>query len=160
MGGQTLCYLYPHQNITDSSPGKGKTSPGDQIKAMADKNKELVDQLQAGQNTDENESARLAQEAAELKKENQGLTNRLTKLEKDYNSLVSRSGDLKELVDEVKGLKLENKAMESELARFKNMDNDQYKTAMIKWALAGVGVLLLGWVLGHSVSSKRRRSLL
>ena len=150
----------PTKTLQIQALEKEKQVLADQIKAMADKNKELVDQLQAGQNTDENESARLAQEAAELKKENQGLTNRLTKLEKDYNSLVSRSGDLKELVDEVKGLKLENKAMESELARFKNMDNDQYKTAMIKWALAGVGVLLLGWVLGHSVSSKRRRSLL
>jgi SH3 domain protein len=30
-----------------------------------------------------------------------------------------------------------------------------FKTGMIKWFLAGVGVLLLGWVIGLSVSSRQ-----
>jgi SH3 domain protein len=34
----------------------------------------------------------------------------------------------------------------------------RFRTAMIKWFLAGVGVLLLGWIIGQSISSKKRKS--
>lgn len=72
--------------------------------------------------------------------------------------------DLTKSAEKINALTLENQAyQEKNLALTRQIeamkkDNDPFKTGMIKWFLSGVGVLLLGWIIGNSVSSKKRKS--
>jgi SH3 domain protein len=52
----------------------------------------------------------------------------------------------------------ENLALSQELALLKKENKNLFKTSMIKWFLSGVGVLLLGWIIGQGISSRKRKS--
>ncbi len=77
---------------------------------------------------------------------------------KKYNTLVEQSGNIQKLINENKSLQEKNITLARDLEVLKKNHKDLFKTSMIKWFLAGVGVLLLGWIIGQSVSSKKRRS--
>ncbi len=82
----------------------------------------------------------------------------LSKSKEAYNTLINQSNNLKKTIEENKTLKQENETLSKSLEIFKNKNKSLFKVAMIKWFLAGVGVLLLGWIIGQSVSTKNRRS--
>ncbi len=75
-----------------------------------------------------------------------------------YSTLINQSKNLKKTIEENKSLKQENETLSKSLEILKSKNKGQFKVAMIKWFLAGVGVLLLGWIIGQSVSIKNRRS--
>ncbi len=75
-----------------------------------------------------------------------------------YNTLINQSKNLKKTIEENKTLKQENETLSKSLDKLKSKNKGQFKVAMIKWFLAGVGVLLLGWIIGQSVSTKKGRS--
>jgi SH3 domain protein len=75
-----------------------------------------------------------------------------------YNTLINQSKNLKKIIEENKTLKQENETLSRSLEIIKSKNKGLFKVAMIKWFLAGVGVLLLGWIIGQSVSTKNRRS--
>ncbi len=79
-----------------------------------------------------------------------------------YQTLLNDSDNIKEIVSSNKRLKRENVTLAKEIQGLEDQTSYLFRTGMIKWFLAGVGVLLLGWILGHSVSlgKKRRNSLL
>jgi len=74
-----------------------------------------------------------------------------------YSTLVSQSRNIQKIIRENKTLHKENEALSKELDQLKQKNKNLFKTAMIKWFLAGVGVLLAGWIMGSSVSRKKRR---
>ena len=94
---------------------------------------------------------------AELNKKNKRLSLELEKAKAEYDQFVSRSGNVQELIKENKHLSSENKKFAHDIALLKEENSNQFQTAMIKWFLAGVGVLLVGWLIGQSISSRRRR---
>ncbi len=78
-----------------------------------------------------------------------------------YQTLLNDSDNIKEIVSSNKRLKRENIKLAQEIQGLEDQTSHLFRTGMIKWFLAGVGVLLLGWILGHSVSlGKRRRNSL
>lgn len=96
---------------------------------------------------------------ASLKKtldENKTIQQELTEAREKYDTLIEQSKNIQEIVTENKHLQTENKTLSAELKTLKGENRNLFKTAMIKWFLAGVGVLLLGWIIGQGVSSKRR----
>lgn len=72
----------------------------------------------------------------------------------------SIGGEVKDsaaLVEENKTLKEENLTLTSELKKFKDGSRDHLNTAMLKWFFAGAGVLVVGWIIGRSMGSGRKK---
>ena len=74
-----------------------------------------------------------------------------------YDTLIEQSRNIQQIVNENKALQEKNEALSAELSEFKSKGTGPLKTDMIKWSLFGVGVLLLGWLFGHSTSISRRK---
>ncbi|WP_035241334.1 TIGR04211 family SH3 domain-containing protein [Desulfobacter vibrioformis] len=113
----------------------------------------------ARMDTDQNTDMAANQAAMEqLKKENQALTQDLETLKSQYTVLKTASGNVTVILEENKRLKTRNASLSATLAQQEANDGFVFRTDMIKWFLAGVGVLLLGWVIGLSISSRRGSS--
>ncbi len=92
--------------------------------------------------------------------ENQRLSIRLKETAASLDALEKASKDILGTMANNKALAQENIELTNALSQLKNKTSHLFRTGMIKWFLAGVGVLLLGWIIGQSVSSKRKRSSL
>ncbi len=90
--------------------------------------------------------------------ENERLGNELARNRLKYDTLVDQSSDIQRIVQENKTLQKQNTELSNALEDLQARHKNSYRTAMIKWFLAGVGVLLTGWIIGSSVSTKKRRS--
>ncbi len=91
----------------------------------------------------------------QLKKENRTLTQNIETLKSQYAALKTASANVTDTLEENKRLKTRNASLSAVLVQQKENNGFMFKTGMIKWFLAGVGVLLLGWVIGLSVSSRK-----
>lgn len=76
---------------------------------------------------------------------------------KNQASLSEQSKNIQKIVKENEMLQKENSTLSRELERLKENNKKFLKIDMIKWFLAGAGVLLLGWIIGHNIPSKNRR---
>jgi len=92
---------------------------------------------------------------AQLKKENQSLIQTVETLKSRYTTLKTASANITDVLEENKQLKTQNSSLSATLDQQKGKNKFLYKTGMIKWFLAGVGVLLLGWLIGLSISSRQ-----
>lgn len=112
--------------------------------------------------TRENESSQKIQSLeASLKAamdEKVSMGNSLSETQEKYNTLIKQSKSIQKIVKENKTFKEANSTLSKELEITKAKNKDLLKTGMIKWFLSGVGVLLLGWIIGQTVSSKKRKS--
>ncbi|MFA5903041.1 MAG: TIGR04211 family SH3 domain-containing protein [Desulfobacula sp.] len=81
----------------------------------------------------------------------------LSENKKKYDTLIEQSGNIQKIINENKELQEKNKTLSAELAAFKSKSTGFLNGDMIKWALFGVGVLMLGWIFGHSISVSKRR---
>jgi SH3 domain protein len=75
----------------------------------------------------------------------------------EEKALIEESGKFQQIVKENKALQKKNEALAAELSDLKTKGPRPLKSDMIKWFLFGVGVLLLGWLFGHTVSINKRR---
>jgi len=82
----------------------------------------------------------------------------LSDTQEKYDTLTRQSNNIQKIVKENKILKEQTQSLSKELAVFNNNNKNLFKTGMIKWFLTGSGVLLLGWIIGQSASSKKQRS--
>ena len=102
---------------------------------------------------------RIAMLDASLKQaiqEKNGLASTLDQTLQKHEQFLKQSADSVRIIDENRTLKGENARLSTELARLEEEGNDFLKTAMIKWFLAGAGVLIGGWLIGRSVGGGRR----
>ncbi len=108
----------------------------------------------------------LAVELAAVKEENKALSEKLAQAKADYDQLKAQNQDGADLLEKNKILAKANTQLLEKVNTLKARQRGKFsflkEPGLIKWFLAGVGVLLLGWLLGHSVSSRKdkRRSLL
>ena len=75
----------------------------------------------------------------------------------EEKALIEESGKFQQIVKENKALQKKIEALAAELADLQSKGPRPLKSDMIKWSLFGVGVLLLGWIFGHTVSINKRR---
>ena len=80
---------------------------------------------------------------------------------KEYKTLIEQLGKVREIVKENKSLHEKAESLSEKVASLQSKNPQTpifFKADMIKWAFFGVGVLLLGWIFGHSISIRKRRS--
>ncbi|MCK5100663.1 MAG: TIGR04211 family SH3 domain-containing protein [Desulfobacteraceae bacterium] len=98
----------------------------------------------------------------QLKQENKLLKDKISKLESLTQTLedkiLSQKTDYSQKTKKNKMYQEKNSIFSKEIELLKKKNEVLFKTDMIKWFLTGVGVLLLGWIIGQSVSSKKRQS--
>lgn len=124
------------------------------IDQLKKENAALEDKIRALTAQAEQSPSGIAQ-MEQLKKENQALAQNVETLKSQYTALRAASADVTDTLEENKRLKTRNASLSATLAQQKEKDGFMFKTGTIKWFLAGVGVLLLGWVIGLSISSRR-----
>lgn len=95
----------------------------------------------------------------QLKQENAALEDKIRALteqagQKDIALKTAATG-VDDILKENKRLKTRNAFLSATLAQQKENNAFIFKTGIIKWFLAGVGVLLLGWMTGRSISSRQ-----
>ena len=84
--------------------------------------------------------------------------NMLSDTRGEYDTLTRQSKNIQKIVKENKVLKEQTQTLSEELEIIKEKSKNLFKTGMIKWFLTGSGVLLLGWIIGQSVSSRKQKS--
>jgi SH3 domain protein len=89
---------------------------------------------------------------------NKLLEAQLKESQTNYTTLENQSSDVLKIAERNKSLEEQNKQLSQKIEQLENETSHLFRTGMIKWFLAGVGVLLLGWLIGQSVSSSKRRS--
>lgn len=130
--------------------------------------KATIEKLQSGSGTLKDSmqelKAQYASETSELKNqleqkkaENTALTATLEKSRQEYDTLIHQSKNIQQIILENKKFKQENLNLSKSLEELEVIHKNSFRTSMIKWFLAGVGVLLLGWLLGSFVPQKRKR---
>jgi len=117
----------------------------------------LKSDLAAGKSTADEKLARLENRVRETQKQNKHLTQQLTKGREALRTIKAASADVMKTLEANKALTAENERLSMALEKIEDKSNRLLRTGMIKWFLAGVGVLLLGWLIGLMLSGKRRR---
>lgn len=100
----------------------------------------------------------LEAELEKVKKDRAQAESKLARVEKKYNDLVEKSDNVTKAFEENKRLKKKTESLSRKLEVLEKQNKDLLKTGMIKWFLAGAGVLLLGWLVGKSISKSKRKS--
>ncbi len=127
------------------------------IVQLENKIRDLNEKLGATESEKTRKINSLQAELESAVQEKNKLTQQLAQSRTKYSTLVSQSRDIQKIIKENKELHKENKKLAKELDLARQKNKNLFKTAMIKWFLAGVGVLLAGWIMGSSVSRKKRR---
>ncbi len=88
--------------------------------------------------------------------------NKYSNIDKKYNELLEKSKHVVKTSKENEKLKQLNKELITKLEGLGLKNKTLLKVGMIKWFLAGAGVIFLGWIIGRSVSTRgsRRSGLL
>ncbi len=140
------------------------------ISQLKQENKNLADKIKNMQSSTENLQEKLSsvnQDYSQVKlkleeslktavNEKNKTANLLSESKKKYSTLTQQSKNIQGIIKENKILKEENQTLSDELGIITKKNKTLFKTGMIKWFLTGAGVLLLGWIIGKSVSSKRQ----
>ncbi len=99
---------------------------------------------------------------SKLLSEKEDYIKKYTDIKTKYNELINKSNKVVQITKENETLKKFNKKISADLKDLKYKNKTLLKVGMIKWFLAGAGILLMGWIIGHSVSIRgsRRSGLL
>lgn len=83
----------------------------------------------------------------------------LAKLKVEYQTLKTAAANVLKITSERDQLLQENSEFAATLQQLKEENNLYLRTGVIKWFLAGAGVLFFGWVLGKASRKKKRNYL-
>ncbi len=135
-----------------------KKSLENKIQTVEENNQTLNEKISAQENEYSQKINSLEMSLKAALSEKETISRSLSVNKKKYDTLIEQSKNIQQIVKENKTLHEENKKISEALKIMTEKNKNLFKTAMIKWSLAGVGVLLLGWLIGRSVSSKKRGS--
>lgn len=109
-----------------------------------------------------NEKKELERILSETLKEKSDFVNKYTLIDKKHKELLESSKNIVATRNENEKLKKSNMELSGKVDELQSKNKTMLKIGMIKWFLAGAGVIFLGWLIGRSVSLKgsRRSGLL
>lgn len=116
-----------------------------------------LDQLRQAKGSAFEQTEDLQKRNAELEAALATSEEKLQTVTEKYTSLKKDSEQVMEIIAERDQLQSRNNSLSGEAATLRKENEQLLRTGMIRWFLAGAGVLLAGWILGK-VSRKKRRS--
>jgi len=136
---------------------KEKSSLQKRIKDTEDAKNALQTKYNAIQNKYKEELSEITSQSSTVEQNlAQALKNERTLAEK-YNILLAQSENVVEITAERDQLLETNKKLTAEVQNLQVVNDKISDSRMIKWFLAGGGVLLLGWIIGKISRKKRSR---
>lgn len=130
----------------------------EKINALEEQNRTLIQTHDDTQKESELKISSLEAELAQALKEKNEAISKQAALQKQYESLAAQSRQVTDIRNRNTLLEAQNRDLTDRIQKMESRIDDQFKAAMIKWFLAGVGVLLIGWLMGRSIASERRKS--
>ncbi|MGK2907350.1 MAG: SH3 domain-containing protein [Desulfuromonadales bacterium] len=128
----------------------------DQVKAMT---KQLSLATSRGDQTQQELVKQLAESSAQVSELERNLEENqvaLTKTSQEYQALQRDTKDVVATTNERDLLRQTNQELTATVADLKVKVKDLTMSGLIKWFLAGAGVLLIGWILGRYAGGRRR----
>ena len=134
-----------------------KNSLQKRVKDIEDEKNVLQAKYNAIQNKYKEELSEISSQSSSIEQNlEQALKNERTLAEK-YNTLLANSENVVEMTTERDQLLETNKKLTAEVENLQIINDKISDSRMIKWFLAGGGVLLLGWIIGKISRKKRSR---
>lgn len=99
----------------------------------------------------------MTDEYAALEKQFNALSETHKQLKDKMAALSENTDDLFQVLQKNKDLENENTQLSLQVEQLEKKSATLFKTGMITWFLAGFGVILVGWILGRTVSGRTRR---
>ncbi len=128
-----------------------------QLQNLTAANETLKSRLTSESSSGQKAAADLKTALEEAQKKNNLLTQQLAASQKQYAALAGNSEDVVEIMEKNKILEAQNDQLSRNIAQIEEQSGQVFKTGMIKWFLAGFGVIFFGWLLGQSVSSRKKK---
>ncbi|MEZ4483529.1 MAG: TIGR04211 family SH3 domain-containing protein [Syntrophotaleaceae bacterium] len=77
-------------------------------------------------------------------------------LDKEHQALLAGAKNVADLLKERDRLKVENEKYAADLVQLRQENDDILRKAIVKWFLAGAGVLFVGWLMGKRSRPRKR----
>ena len=116
-----------------------------------------IDILETSTANQQQELSNLRLKSTELEKNQEEAIANEQSLSEKYNTLLAQSENVIELTAERDRLFQQNSNMKQELATLAEKNEKLSDSRMVKWFLAGGGVLFFGWIIGRISRKKRSR---
>jgi SH3 domain protein len=127
------------------------------INRLKESNSNLETQLKSTQDKYNREFSAITSKSANIEQSlEQALNNERTMAEK-YDALLAQAENVVEIAAERDKLLKKNKKLEAEVSALLKKTDKLADSRMIKWFLAGGGVLFFGWIIGKISRKKRSR---
>jgi SH3 domain protein len=127
------------------------------ISRLKESNSNLETQLKSTQDKYNREFSAITSKSANIEQSlEQALNNERTMAEK-YDALLAQAENVVEIAAERDKLLKKNKKLEAEVSALLKKTDKLADSRMIKWFLAGGGVLFFGWIIGKISRKKRSR---
>lgn len=133
---------------------------------LAEKAGNMQQQVATATSQTEKTRQELVTQLEELRKQLSTLEERLQKSDAElirtrqsYQALQKDAGNVVNISKERNELRQTNQELTAAIAKLDEEVTSLTKTGVIKWFLAGSGVLLLGWIIGKMSGGGRRRNL-
>ncbi|MBE0577588.1 MAG: TIGR04211 family SH3 domain-containing protein [Desulfuromonadales bacterium] len=126
---------------------------------VAEMQRQLATVTSRGDKTQQELATQLAEsdkQLDELREKLEESQTTLTRISQDYETLQKDAEDVVNIARERDQLRETNQELTTDVASLKDQVKDLTMSAIIKWFLAGAGVLLLGWIIGKSSGGRRR----
>lgn len=130
---------------------------------LAAKAGELKQQVDTTTSQIDKSQKELSEQLAEARKEASALKDELTKSQAElkqisqaYEELQHDAGEVIAITEERDQLRKSNQELSATIATLDEEVVELTKTGVIKWFLAGAGVLFFGWIIGKASGNRRR----
>lgn len=100
---------------------------------------------------------KITAEQTALKKQFTELSTAHEQLKDKMAAMPENTKDLYQVLERNKRLENENHQLTARIEKLEKESENLFKTSMIKWFLAGFGVILFGWILGQTVLGRNRK---
>lgn len=142
------------------TPEKPKQWRIDKLQKQATAQKKKIAALQEQLQGVQQQRQQWQQQKTQLQEQLQALQQQNQQLKQKYQQLKDKSADVVALDQRYQDLQSRFEKLQQHAQRLEKENSSMLKQAMLKWFLAGAGVLLLGWFLGRGSGKKRSSGLL
>jgi SH3 domain protein len=115
-----------------------------------------VPEREAARKAETAKAAELQQQAEQLGKDLAQANSQVQEVTARYEAMKKASGEVEINLQERERLQEQNDRLTAEIDTLESANESMLRTTMIRWFLAGGGVLLVGWLAGKLSRPKRR----